>query len=78
MNKKGFVIDMEGEELLVYVKTDNKDFQLIKKYKNKKGYIVSKKKKKKWKSIQLKFYSTKPFSLYSNTLEAYVGSYVKR
>lgn len=78
MNKKGFVIDMEGEELLVYVKTDNKDFQLIKKYKNKKGYIVSKKKKKKWKSIQLKFYSTKPFSLYSNTLEAYIGSYVKR
>lgn len=78
MNKKGFVIDMEGEELLVYVRTDNKDFQLIKKYQNKKGYIVSKKKKKKWKSIQLKFYSTKPFSLYSNTLEAYVGSYVKR
>ena len=78
MNKKGFVVDMEGEELLVYVRTDNKDFQLIKKYKNKKGYIVSKKKKKKWKSIQLKFYSTKPFSLYSNTLEAYVGSYVKR
>lgn len=78
MNKKGFVVDMEGEELLVYVRTDNKDFQLIKKYKNKKGYIVSKKKKKKWKSIQLMFYSTKPFSLYSNTLEAYVGSYVKR
>ena len=78
MNKKGFVIDMEGEELLVYVRTDNKDFQLIKKYKNKKGYIVSKKKKKKWKSVQIKFYSTKPFSLYSNTLEAYVGSYVKR
>ena len=78
MNKKGFVIDMEGEELLVYVRTDNKDFQLIKKYKNKKDYIVSKKKKKKWKSVQIKFYSTKPFSLYSNTLEAYVGSYVKR
>ena len=78
MNKKGFVVDMEGEELLVYVRTDNKEFQLIKKYKNKKGYIVSKKKKKKWKSIQLKFTSKKPFSLYSNTLEAYVGSYVKR
>ena len=78
MNKKGFVIDMEGEELSVYVRTDEKDFQLIKKYKNKKEYIVSKKKKKKWKSVQLKFYATKPFSLYSNTLEAYVGSYVKR
>ena len=78
MNKKGFVIDVDGEELDVYVRTDDKEFQLIKKYKNKKEYIVAKKKKKKWKSIQLKFYSTKPFSLYSNTLEAYVGSYVKR
>ena len=78
MNKKGFVIDMDGEELLVYVRTDGKEFQLIKKYKNKKGYVVSKKKKKKWKSIQLKFTSKKPFCLYSNTLEAYVGSYVKR
>ena len=78
MNKKGFVIDVDGEELDVYVRTDDKEFQLIKKYKNKKEYIVAKKKKKKRKRIQLKFYSTKPFSLYSNTLEAYVGSYVKR
>ena len=78
MNKKGFVIKMSGEELSVYVRTDDKDFQLIKKYKNEKEYIVSKKKKKKWRSIQLKFASKKPFCLYSNTLEAYVGSYVKR
>lgn len=77
-NKKGCVIDMEGTDINVYARIDNKEFELINKYKNTKGYVVSRIKKKKWKSIQLKFYSTKPFSLYSNTLEAYVGSYVKR
>ena len=69
---------MEGEEITVYVKTDNKDFDLIKTYKNTKGYVVPRIKKKKWKSIQLKFYSNYPFSLYSNTLESYVGNYLKR
>ena len=77
-NKKGCVVDMEGEEITVYVKTDNKTFDLIKTYKNTKGYVVPRIKKKKWKSIQLKFYSNYPFSLYSNTLESYVGNYIKR
>lgn len=78
-NKRGCVIDAEGEEIVVYTRVDNdKKFEKINKYKIKKGYVVSRIKKKKWKSIQLKFYSTKPFSLYSSTLECYVGSYVKR
>ena len=77
-NKKGCVVDMEGKELSIYVKTDNKDFELINTYENTKGYVVPRIKKKKWKSIQLKFYSNYPFSLYSNTLESYVGNYVKR
>lgn len=77
-NKKGCVVDMEGEEIEVYAKIDNKDFNLIKKYENTKGYVVPRIKKKKWKSIQLKFTSKKPFKIYSSTLEAYIGSYVKR
>lgn len=77
-NKKGCVIDMTGSELSVYAKIDNKDYELIDKYKNTKGYVVVRIKKKKWKSIQLKFSSNKHFELYSSTLEAYVGSYVKR
>lgn len=77
-NKKGCVIDMTGSELIVYAKIDNKDFELIDKYKNTKGYVVARIKKKKWKSIQLKFSSSEHFGLYSSTLEAYVGSYVKR
>lgn len=78
-NKKGCVTDVNGEEIVIYTRVDNENkFEKIDKYKIKKGYVVSRIKKKKWKSIQLKFYSTKPFSLYSSTLECYVGSYVKR
>ena len=77
-NKKGCVIDMEGKEVYLYAKTDNKTFDLIKKYLNVKGYVVPRIKKKKWKSLQLKFYSKKPFQLYSGTLESYIGSYIKR
>ena len=77
-NKKGCVADVDGQSVTVSVKTDNNNFETIKTYDNAKGYIVARIKKKKWKSIQLKFSSKKPFSLYSSTLEAYVGSYVKR
>ena len=77
-NKKGCVVDMEGEEVTISAKIDNKDITKINTYKNVKGYVVPRIKKKKWKSIQLMFSSDKPFSLYSSTLEAYVGSYCKR
>ena len=77
-NKKGCVTDMEGNKLTISVKTDNNDFEKIKSYKNTKGYAVSRIKKKKWKSIQIKFSSDEPFGVYSSTLESYIGSYVKR
>ena len=77
-NKRGCVIDMVGAEIEVSTKIDNGDFEVIDTYTNAKNYVVSRIKKKKWKSIQLKFSSNKPFELYSNTLEAYVGGYIKR
>ena len=76
-NKKGCVVDCNGN-ITISVKTDNKAFEKINTYNNTKGYVVNKKKKKKWKSIQYKFSSTQPFELYSATLESYVLSYVKR
>lgn len=76
-NKKGCVVDTVGD-ISISVKTDNNTYETIKSYKNTKGYVVSKIKKKKWKSIQMKFSSNKPFSLYSSTLEAFVGGYIKR
>ena len=77
-NKRGCVIDMEGSSIDVYVKTDTTDYEFIKTYENTKGYVVSKIKKKKWKAIQIKFTSSFPFKLYSCTLEAYIGNYIKR
>ena len=77
-NKRGCVIDMNGTEIAVSVKTDNDVFKLINTYNTTRDYVVARIKKKKWKSIQLKFSSTKPFKLYSSTLESYVGGYVKR
>ena len=77
-NKKGFVADIEGNSITISVKTDNNNFEKINTYNNVKGYIVARIKKKKWKSISLKFSSSTPFSLYSCTLESYIGAYVKR
>lgn len=77
-NKKGCVVDMRGDQVTVSTKTDNNEFEEINTYENIKGYVVCRIKKKKWKSIQLKFHSTKPFGIYSATLESFVGSYVKR
>jgi hypothetical protein len=77
-NKRGCVADVEGSVITIYAKTDNNKFEKINTYKNVKGYIVPRIKKKKWKAIQLKFESDKPFNLCSCTLECYVGSYVKR
>ena len=47
-------------------------------YNDVKGYIVYRVKEKKFKWIQLEFSSNKPFGLFSCTLEAYIGGYVKR
>ncbi len=77
-NKRGCVVDMSGTEIKISVRTDNNDFEDINTYNTTKEYVVARIKKKKWKSIQLKVSSQRPFKLYSSTLEAYVGGYIKR
>lgn len=79
-NKKGSEINMYGDEITVSVNTSmiSNDWQVINTYENVKGYVVCRIKRKKWKAIQLKFESSKPFAISKATLEAYVGSYVKR
>ena len=77
-NKRGCVVDMEGKSVTLSVKTDNNKFEVINKYKSTRGYIVARVKKKKWKSIQLKFSAELPFSLYSATLESFIGNYIKQ
>ena len=77
-NKRGGTAEIEGTNIKLEVKTDNNDFEEIGTYDNIKGYIVYRVKKKKWKKLQMKFSSTKPFGINSYTLESFVGGYVKR
>lgn len=76
-NKRGCVAEATGN-ISLYAKTENTDFELIDTYENITDYFVSRIKRKKWKDIQLKFYSDSRFSLETATLEAFVGGYIKR
>ena len=76
-NKRGCVVEATGD-ITVYAKLEDTDFELVGKYENVTDYFVSRIKRKKWKDIQLKFYSDTRFSLETATLEAFVGGYIKR
>ena len=76
-NKKGCVIECTGD-LEVYAKTEKTDFELVGSFAEVTDYAVCRVKKKKWKDIQLKFYTKTRFSLEAVSLEAFVGAYVKR
>jgi len=77
-NKRGCVTDINGTSVTIAVRTDNEEFEDIVTHTNISSYVVNRIKKKKWKAIQLRFSSNEPFELYSSTLEAYVGGYLKR
>jgi hypothetical protein len=76
-NKRGCVAEATGD-ITVYAKTEDTEFELIGTYENVKDYFVSRIKRKKFKDIQLKFYSKTRFSLETVTLECFVGGYIKR
>lgn len=76
-NKRGCVAEATGD-ISVYAKLEDTDFELIGSYKNVTDYFVSRIKRKKFKDIQLKFYSQTRFSLETVTLECFIGGYVKR
>ena len=76
-NKRGCVIEALGD-ISVYAKTEKTGFELISTHKNVTDYIVSRIKRKKFKDIQLKFYSPTRFSLETATLECFIGGYLKR
>ncbi len=76
-NKRGCVAEATGD-ISVYAKTEDTDFELIGSYEDVSDYFVCRIKRKKWKDIQLKFYSKTRFSLETATLEAFVGGYIKR
>jgi hypothetical protein len=76
-NKRGSIAEATGD-FSIYAKVEDTDFEHIVTHENVTDYCVSRIKRKKWKDIQLKFYSQTRFSLESVTLESWVGGYIKR
>ena len=76
-SKKGGIANIVGNEVNLYVRTDNEKFEHDKKYLVNNGYVIFKLKKKKWKQIQLKFQSNN-FGIKECSLLSYIGSYVKK
>lgn len=76
-HKRGCVVEATGD-IAVYAKTESTDFELIENFEDITDSFVCRIKRKKWKDIQLKFYSATRFSLEQATLEAFCGGYIKR
>ena len=76
-NKRGCVAEATGD-VAVYAKVEDSDFELIGTHENVTDYFVSRIKRKKFKDIQLKFYSGSRFSLETVTMECFIGGYIKR
>lgn len=83
-NKKGCIIEALGDFTVssrVDGETDDEgepNFDSGDTYTDVKDHVVTKIKRKKFKDIQLKFSSNTKFTLESVTLEAFVGSYIKK
>lgn len=76
-NKRGCVTEATGD-IDLYVKVDGGDFELAGRYGDISDYFAARIKRKKFKDIQLKFYSNKRFSLEMTTMECFIGGYIKR
>lgn len=76
-NKRGCVAEATGS-VTVQAKLEDTDWEQIGTYENVTDYFVSRIKRKKFKDIQLRFYSPKRFSLETVTLECFIGGYIKR
>lgn len=76
-NKRGCLAEAMGD-ITVYARLEDTDFEQIGTYSSVTDYFVCRIKRKKFKDIQLKFYSSKRFSLEMITLECFIGGYIKR
>lgn len=83
-NKKGCIIEALGDFNIAsrvdgeYNAKNEPNFDAGDTYTDIKDHVVTKIKRKKFKDIQLKFSSNTKFTLESATLEAFVGSFIKR
>lgn len=77
-SKKGCIVECTGDISVSSKVEGDKGFDDEEAYSNVTDHIVPKIKRKKFKDIQLKFSSKTKFTLESVTLEAFVGSYIKK
>lgn len=79
-NKRGNVANvknMGNDNIILHTIVDG-TYKYKKAYSDAKGYFPYRIKDKKFKEIQLKFSSNKPFGLFSCTLEGFIAGYMKR
>ena len=76
-NKRGCVVEASGD-VTVFAKTEDSGFEEIGVYTGVTDCFVSRIKRKKFKDLQLKFWSGTRFRLESATMECFVGGYIKR
>lgn len=77
-SKKSCTVEAVGDEITVYAKTNrDSDWSLLGIYTDVTDAFSCRVKKKKFKDIKMKFYSTKRFSLESATLSCFIGGYLK-
>lgn len=76
-NKRGCVGEASGD-VTVLAKTEDTGFEEVSRYEDVDDYFVCRLKRKKFKDLQLKFYSDTRFSLETVTLECFIGGYIKR
>lgn len=76
-NKRGCITEATGD-IDLYVRVEDGNFELVGQYSNISDYFAARIKRKKFKDIQLKFYSGKRFSLEMTTMECFIGGYIKR
>lgn len=76
-NKRGCTVEATGD-ISVLAKMEDTDFELIGEYNGVTDYFVSRIKRKKFKDLQLRFYSQTRFSLETATIECFIGGYIKR
>lgn len=76
-NKRGCTVEATGD-ISLFAKTEGTDFELIETFESVYDYFAARVKRKKFKDLQLKFYSDTRFSLETATMECIVGGYIKR
>lgn len=80
-NKKGMSVDLmkkNNNNISIFLIGDDNETLITNDATDSKGYYVFKAKIKKFKDLQVKFTSNRPFGIYSCTLQGFISGYLKK